>query len=917
MGWFLDKYAQEAPPQDQNKVQAVLENIKEHPFRSVLQPLPQTLGGKSPKEVLVDKVKETILNEANQGRANWLANFAKSYLAGVAGDVADIATTPATYIPLPVGKVIGKIPVAGTTLGEIATKAPVGKGFMQSVEALGKNEVAPIVEQVGKQVVNALPESEFYPPTKYVAPNKEGANKFIEAIKNDRGFVNDVKATPDGIYTITWSQAKQIPKVPSIKTPQEFAENINLTKFPEDVRGKVAEIVGAKPEIGKTPTISDEKLFTMASEMKGTPTINYLSNLKEGTVEAEALKLRQGNTQMIRDALKQDLSGLKDNLDSLMEDGLSQQRKVASMFGRGLRQQKIPAETQQQMAFLIDDKIKAIKKDPIYSQDKGLVETMQKLKDTVVDKEFNPTVWNKAYNVWMNSILSSPMTHLVNTSSNALFALAKIPEKFASALWDLPLSTFTGKRTTYFGEIPAMIKGAFSKETLPQELLQGSKIEKFAQPIKGVAGKIINTPADLLQVEDNLAKNVIGRMEIYAQRYAGKTGEELLKSTQEEMLYRTFQNDPNVIANTLMKVRSNVPALRYVIPFVKTPANLIDRGLERTPLVLAKIMKKGIDKTYTQAELAKDLGLFSLGTTMAGWIAWQTTKGNITGNTPQSPAERDAFYRQGKKPNAVRVGDYWIPLDRLEPVGTAFSVIANLIQDYQKSNKELPPEKVLDSVGGLAQTLTNKTYLSGLTNFIKAISDPEMYGSGWLRRIASGVVPNALNFLAQIKDPYYRQANSVLDYMKSKIPFVSESLPAKLNALGEPVKRDILNIGRVNENPLERAIAQSPIGFPSKMLGNEKMTPEEYQKVIQESGALIKTELDKLANNPNFLSLPIPAKEKVIADIVSEARKKSRQKIIFERYSQQKQKERAFQQMTRESSKKPFGQSDFIKKYGK
>jgi hypothetical protein len=87
-------------------------------------------------------------------------------------------------------------------------------------------------------------------------------------------------------------------------------------------------VVSNKPSVGKTPPVPDDELFKMANEMKGTPTINYLSSLKEGTVEAEALKLRQGNTQLLREALKQDLSGLQDSLNVIIEDGLTKQRRL-------------------------------------------------------------------------------------------------------------------------------------------------------------------------------------------------------------------------------------------------------------------------------------------------------------------------------------------------------------------------------------------------------------------------------------------------------------------------------------------------------------------------------------------------------------------------------------------------------------
>jgi hypothetical protein len=433
------------------------------------------------------------------------------------------------------------------------------------------------------------------------------------------------------------------------------------------------------------------------------------------------------------------------------------------------------------------------------------------------------------------------------------------------------LALKTGKRTQFFGEIPAMIKGAVSREPLPGGLAMGSKIDVFTKPLRGMAGKIIGTPTRLLQVEDNLGKNLIGKMELAGQKYAGKTGEELIGVVNKEQLYRTFQNDAGVVANALLTMRSKIPALRYVIPFIKTPANLIARGLERTPLGAVKIARGALAKTYTQEELAKDLGNLSLGTAGAGWLGLQWAKGNVTGRAPTDSASRDAFYRQGKKPNAIRIGNKWIPLDRLEPLGTSFSTLFNLIQYYTQSKQDTPPGKAMEAIGNLGATLVNKTYLSGFTNLIKVLSDPEMYGEKYLQRLVSSSEPQIIKFFADLQDPYYREANSVLEQLKSKTPILSKTLPPKLNVFGEPVKRDFMNIGKVNESPLEKMIGETPVGFPRKTIGKDKLTSGEYQWLVQKSGTAIKKILEKIDVN-KFNAQPLEIKEKIINAIETNTR---------------------------------------------
>jgi len=142
---ILLKYKQ--PPEENiaqiPKKYSTLEFVKEHPIKAIFQPVSKTLGKSTVKEIIEKKVKENIDKQANlTGKTNWLKDFAKSYYSGVAGDIADIAQTPATYTPDIMGKVVGKIPIGGTTLGRIASTIPIGKGFAKGVSELSKYETA-------------------------------------------------------------------------------------------------------------------------------------------------------------------------------------------------------------------------------------------------------------------------------------------------------------------------------------------------------------------------------------------------------------------------------------------------------------------------------------------------------------------------------------------------------------------------------------------------------------------------------------------------------------------------------------------------------------------------------------------------------------------------------------------------------
>ena len=143
-----NKPIQEFPVETKSTVpQSIISYIKEHPFKTILQPLPKTLGGKSPKEKLMEKFERKPNGE------RWTPAFLRSFTAGVTGDIADILTSPISYIPLPIGKTIGKIPYKGTTIGKVAKTIPIGKGFMRNIAELGR------YEQTLKTMANRIPQT--------------------------------------------------------------------------------------------------------------------------------------------------------------------------------------------------------------------------------------------------------------------------------------------------------------------------------------------------------------------------------------------------------------------------------------------------------------------------------------------------------------------------------------------------------------------------------------------------------------------------------------------------------------------------------------------------------------------------------------------------------------------------------------
>ena len=133
------KYTIEKPSLGE-RAKGFISGIPGKAFRTAITPLAETITGKSLKERAIEATQPVDIRPGDP--LSYISAFAKSALGGIGGEVADIATTPIAYLPLPIGRVLGKIPIRGTTLKELATKVPISKIFSKSGPAIAKYQTA-------------------------------------------------------------------------------------------------------------------------------------------------------------------------------------------------------------------------------------------------------------------------------------------------------------------------------------------------------------------------------------------------------------------------------------------------------------------------------------------------------------------------------------------------------------------------------------------------------------------------------------------------------------------------------------------------------------------------------------------------------------------------------------------------------
>jgi hypothetical protein len=765
---------------------------------------------------------------------------------------------------------IGKIPVSGTTVGEVAKTIPIGKGFGKNVSEFGR------YEQTLKEITPL----------------------------SSRGVTASTK-----VPEVT-------PAVPKISTGEEVS-NLNLTKYAPDVQEGMKKLINSNPGILKRKVISHTELDAMAQQLDNTPIVKKILSLPEGQMAAEMLKLRKGQDAIVRVALDSDLRKLEVNLKNALQIRQTQSvGRIGTETGRALEQFKMPIEAQTDLAKIINDKILQIRKDPTIKGEEldRLISGLVDLRKTVLSKEFNPSWFDKGYEFWMNNILSGPWTHTVNVTSNTLFgSVIKQVEKATAVPFDFLLSKVTGKREHFLSEIPEQIKGfarGLSGEKLPTGVAQGSKLEYRTGLIKGVKGKVIRIPTSALVLEDNFAKRLggwselMGRAEATARQEGlkgvalinrknqliGNPTEKLIEEVSKEQLYRTFQDSTG-----LGELIKGVPQqfFRWIMPFRNTLASIVTKGYERTPAGFIKVVvkgaKAGINKIpYPQKEVASDLGNAATGTALMAGVMYSYLKGNITGSAPKDKAKRDVFYKQGKQPYSILIGDKYVPFSRLEPWGTAAMQMVDFVQGYKDSDKDIPIGKATDAVMKLTYSFANKTFLSGITNFVNALVSPEEYGEQFISQYTSSFVPfsGAIRNVRQITDTTIREPKGIGERIANQVPGLSSTVPAKISSFGEVIEKKPIGITKYAPFPITRqesnVVADElsrldmSISYPSKNLRdlitgtNKKLTREEYNQLLVRKGGIATNTLQRLIMTDYYSRLPDNLKEKLVQSVISQ-----------------------------------------------
>ena len=537
-----------------------------------------------------------------------------------------------------------------------------------------------------------------------------------------------------------------------------------------------------------------------------------------------------------------------------------------------------------------------------------------------------PSVLDKINEYWVNSLLSGPQTHVVNMLSNTMTALAQIPEHGAAAIvgYGRQMLPNANADRVLFSELGArsigLLQGA--REGLRQAARTfrtgdasdfANKVEARSQDaISGKKGEIIRLPTRLLSAEDELFKGMARRMELtgLAVRQAGREGltggaarervAQLLANPTEEMLtkafdygrYVTFQRPLGPAARGISQFTQWMPGAKFVLPFIRTPTNLLKFSLERSPAApLVDSWRADFKAGGARRDLA--IARAMVGTGVGALITEMAANGQITGAGPADPGAKALLRADGWQPYSIKIGDKYVSYQRLDPFATTLGVAAGLV-DLQDYMTEKQKEKgALLVTASIMQNLSSKTWLSGMGDLIEAVNDPMRYGGSFARRLAgSAAVPAGLAQVARTVDPTLREAEDLLDAAKARVPGVSNTLPERRDVWGKPVTGegglgpDIFSpvwLSTAKGDPVNKALLQARVSISEplrdlKMANGEmrRLSGKEYGEYRALAGQIAYGEIADLVTAPDWMAMDQTERKKEVTKVLRSARERAR-----------------------------------------
>ena len=388
----------------------------------------------------------------------------------------------------------------------------------------------------------------------------------------------------------------------------------------------------------------------------------------------------------------------------------------------------------------------------------GRDKVMEKIYQNAADQI--PSTWRDKWNAWRYmAMLVNPRTHIRNIAGNFLFQPVRVvKDKTAAAVESLVHAVNPSfEKTKSFAASPGLYKAAWNDFKNVKDVLSGNKYDDIRSEINSrrtVFGGRLGKPLEAvrkgnswaLEFEDSIFKRVT-----YADALAGYlqargvTAEQLRNGNVDagvlsaardyagqEALKATYQ-DRNQFSdlissrfsenNTAGKLANS--AVDAALPFRRTPANILVRGFEYSPLGLAKSLTADLVKvkrgTMSGAEAIDNIAAGLTGSVLFALGAYLLSEGLVTSGGSGDEEQEDLDELTGKQNYALNLpGGGSVTLDWLAPEALPFFMGVEFMEALGEEGFDL--ETVTDALSSISEPMLELSMLQSLNDLIDSVS---------------------------------------------------------------------------------------------------------------------------------------------------------------------------------------------------
>lgn len=217
-------------------------------------------------------------------------------------------------------------------------------------------------------------------------------------------------------------------------------------------------------------------------------------------------------------------------------------------------------------------------------------------------------------------------------------------------------------------------------------------------------------------------------------------------------LSQTFSELGRVNKSSKNAVKKGLATLAEgILPFRKTPANILARGLEYSPLGLMNGIKQATyDVQKGRKTAAEAIDTLSAGLTGTGLLAlgvYLAAEGLVRGHGGDDDDKRKMEEMMGHQAYALELPDGTsATLDWMAPEALPFFVGVNLWENTQGGKEQLTLSSVLDSVSTISEPLLEMSCLQSLNDVFDSVSN---VSDGGLEGLPAALSSAATSYLTQ------------------------------------------------------------------------------------------------------------------------------------------------------------------------